>query len=50
LANDIGKKLNSGAYLHALTRTKIGDYDVANAYKMEDLIAQIRAEEKETNQ
>jgi tRNA pseudouridine55 synthase len=50
LANDIGKKLNSGAYLYALTRTKIGDYDVANAYKMEDLIAQIRAEEKETNQ
>ena len=50
LANDIGKKLNSGAYLHALTRTKIGEYDLANAYKMDDIIAQIRAEQNETNQ
>jgi tRNA pseudouridine55 synthase len=42
LANDIGKKLHSGAYLHALTRTKIGDYSLENAYKLDDLIAQIR--------
>jgi tRNA pseudouridine55 synthase len=31
LAFDFGKALNSGAYLSVLRRTKIGDYDVANA-------------------
>lgn len=49
LANDIGKKLNSGAYLHALTRTKIGDYSLENAYNLDDLIAQIRENTLESN-
>lgn len=31
LANDMGKKLDSGAYLSALRRTKIGAYTVENA-------------------
>ena len=31
LAFDYGKALHSGAYLSALRRTKIGDYDVINA-------------------
>lgn len=31
LAFDFGKALNSGGYLSVLRRTKIGDYDVANA-------------------
>ena len=31
LAEDIGKKLGTGAYLTALRRTKIGDYDIKNA-------------------
>ena len=31
LAEDIGKKLDTGAYLTALRRTKIGDYDVKDA-------------------
>lgn len=31
LAFDFGKALNSGAYLSALRRTKIGDYSVTNA-------------------
>ena len=31
LAEDIGKKLDTGAYLTALRRTKIGDYSVENA-------------------
>ena len=31
LANDFGKALGSGAYLSALRRTKIGDYNVDNA-------------------
>ncbi len=34
LANDIGKSLNSGAYLTQLRRTKIGDFDVENAYEI----------------
>lgn len=35
LAFDFGEKLNSGAHLSALRRTKIGDYDVANALSIE---------------
>jgi tRNA pseudouridine55 synthase len=31
LANDFGKALGSGAYLSALRRTKIGDFNVDNA-------------------
>lgn len=31
LARDFGEKLNSGAYLAALRRTKIGEYDVKDA-------------------
>lgn len=31
LASDLGKKMNSGAYLSALRRTKIGDFSVDNA-------------------
>ncbi|WP_413511510.1 tRNA pseudouridine(55) synthase TruB [Myroides odoratus] len=35
LAFDFGIKLNSGSHLTALRRTKIGAYDVANAFSME---------------
>lgn len=38
LANDVGKALNSGAYLQALRRTQIGDYKLDDAWKMEELI------------
>lgn len=38
LANDFGKALNSGAHLSALRRTKIGDFDVANAMGIESFI------------
>lgn len=31
LANDVGKKMGTGAYLSALRRTKIGDFSVENA-------------------
>lgn len=34
LAEDIGKALDCGAYLTALRRIKIGDYDVKNAEKL----------------
>ncbi len=36
LAEDIGKSLGTGAYLTALRRLKIGDYDVKNAFSLSD--------------
>ena len=39
LAEDIGKKLGTGAYLTALRRTKVGDFSVENAKKLEDFEA-----------
>ncbi len=35
LAYDFGQKLNSGAHLTKLRRTKIGDFNVANAFSIE---------------
>lgn len=37
LVNDFGAALGVGAYMSALRRTKIGEFDVANAIKWEDL-------------
>lgn len=37
LAYDIGKALQSGSYLSALRRTKIGELDVDNAFTPQDL-------------
>jgi len=37
LARDIGKRLGCGAYLSNLRRTKIGNYGVSNAQKLENL-------------
>ena len=34
-ANDFGKLLNNGAYLHALRRTKSGDFSIENAFTIE---------------
>lgn len=39
LANDIGVACGSGAYLSGLCRTRIGEFKVENANKMEDLVA-----------
>jgi tRNA pseudouridine55 synthase len=39
LAHDYGKKLVSGAYLSSLRRESIGDYNVIDAWSMDDLIA-----------
>ena len=36
LAEDIGKKLNTGAYLTTLRRLKIGNYDIKNALSLSD--------------
>lgn len=35
LAHDFGKQLNTGAYLSALKRTRIGDYSVDNALSID---------------
>jgi tRNA pseudouridine55 synthase len=37
IAYDMGQKLNNGAYLSALRRTKIGAYSVDNAWTVSDL-------------
>lgn len=41
LAHDFGKKLNSGAHLSALRRTKSGELDVKDAWQLDELIAAI---------
>lgn len=38
LAHDMGRTLNSGAYLTELRRTKIGDFNIKNAWNLERLI------------
>ena len=35
IANDFGKKLNSGAYLHSLCRTRSGEYVLGDAMSVE---------------
>ncbi len=42
LANDFGESLGSGAYLKALRRTKIGDYDIKNSETLDDFINKLR--------
>ncbi len=37
LAYDFGKALDNGAYLSSLCRTKIGDYNLTNAFKIQEL-------------
>ena len=39
IARDFGEKLNSGGHLSVLRRTKIGDYKIENAVKIEDISA-----------
>jgi len=38
LVRDLGEKLHSGAYMSNLRRTKIGDFDVANAKTIQDFV------------
>ncbi len=41
IANDFGKRLNNGAYLTSLRRTKIGHYSIENAWILDDFIRQL---------
>ena len=43
LAHDFGKRLNSGAHLSSLRRTKIGDFSVKNAHSIESFITQLKS-------
>lgn len=44
LVRDFGSLLDSGAYLAALRRTRIGDYNVTDAWQIDDFIEKKRAE------
>lgn len=39
LARDIGQRLNSGAYLTSLRRTRVGEYTLENAYTLESFLS-----------
>lgn len=42
LAYDMGKALNSGAYMSSLRRTKNGDFKIEDAWDLEELVAYIQ--------
>ena len=50
LAYDFGKALNSGAHLAELCRTKIGDFQLENAWELDNLIKHIGSGEFESTQ
>jgi tRNA pseudouridine55 synthase len=50
LVRDFGIKLKSGAYMSALRRTKIGNFDVENAYVLDELIEKIKASNEDIPQ
>ncbi len=37
LSRDIGRKLKTGAYMYSLTRTRVGEFEIKDAVKVEDL-------------
>jgi len=43
IARDFGKALQNGAYLSRLRRTKIGDFNVKNAWTIEQFIASLKS-------
>jgi len=43
LAYDFGRALNNGAHLSALRRTKIGDFDIEEAWQLDTLISELHA-------
>jgi len=42
LARDIGLKLNSGAHLTGLERTRIGDFKLENCWQIDDLVRKLQ--------
>lgn len=50
LAHDFGAALGCGAYLSALRRTKIGDFNVEDAKTVEEWVQYLREQENATSQ
>lgn len=50
LARDIGESLGVGAYMSALTRTRVGEYHIEDALSPEDVIAQYGGEFKNSEE
>lgn len=50
LANDFGALLGCGGYLQALRRTRIGDYNVADAFTVEEWVKALKPEAVATQQ
>ncbi|WP_215226717.1 tRNA pseudouridine(55) synthase TruB [Echinicola shivajiensis] len=46
LARDLGEELKVGAYMSALTRTRIGDFHLKDAEEVLDLVEKIKAEKE----
>ena len=44
IARDLGELLGVGAYLKALRRTRIGEYDLKEAYNLEEFVKNMRDE------
>ena len=44
IANDFGEKIGTGAYLSSLRRTKIGEFDVADASDLASFVAEHKAD------
>jgi tRNA pseudouridine55 synthase len=47
LAHDFGKQLNSGGYLTALCRTKVGEYVIKDAIELKNIIDLLTKQKKE---
>src|SRR5690625_2186675 len=45
-AHDLGQKLNTGAYLSGLRRTKVGDYHIGNASSIEHWVEHLEEQNK----
>ncbi len=48
LISDFGKALENGAYLSKLTRTRSGDFNLADAYEVADLVAFLKNKKEES--
>jgi len=49
LAHDLGKAVDSGAHLTRLVRTKVGEFDLDNAWNLEALVENIRESAVQVN-
>lgn len=50
LVSDFGKKLDNGAHLSKLTRTRSGQFLLHNAYEVADLVQYLRSKREEANE